>query len=273
MKAISEVSAGRSALQLVHDANRVGTDWPHCQHCNQPLRRYERHAKNRQIDYAYEDCKCLEITGKNREKVLASLREAIATNPIPKRFAAASLAHEDRDNHVGITAARAMLEALKVQPDGEGISAFGLCGPKGVGKTYIAYGLVRALRDLGIPALAYTVGQMDRAVKATFGDEKKREALFSRLVSTPLLVIDDLGKEYARSDGTWTDSFLFDVVDERYLAMLPVVVTSNFTPDVLEQHRYKDSDRLQAILDRLHEIFDGGRSWLLLEGDTRRVRL
>jgi DNA replication protein DnaC len=190
-------------------------------------------------------------------------------NPIMPRYANATLSSVDRFNAEAVSRAQQFVQDMIATPSGQGVAAFGMFGKRGSGKTYIGYGIVRALRAARIPAMIYTFSQIDRAIKATFGHDDKTAELFERLVTAPLLVIDDIGKEHTRDGSSWSDSQFYDIVDERYLRMLPILVTSNFDPQELELVRYAKADRSLAVIDRLHEMFSC--EWLNVAGESRRV--
>jgi DNA replication protein DnaC len=176
------------------------------------------------------------------------------------------------ENREALTIARNFVDLMRATPTGKRVPAFGMTGPKGVGKSYIAWATVRELRDLRIPAMGYTISQMVRAIMRVRKDEHKWDELFERLITVPVLFIDDLGKEYIRKDAdNFVESFMFDVIDERTNRCLPTLVTSNFDPVALEQRRYAEHEKMQSIIDRLNKGFAKGSRWLEMGGQSRRV--
>ena len=125
-----------------------------------------------------------------------------------------------------------------------------LWGGTGNGKTYAAACIVNALIDRGIPAM---ITSFPRILNA--GWDKTQIAEEMRYYQ--LLVIDDLGAE-RRSD--YALETVYMVIDERYKAQKPLIVTTNLTLDDLCK---PPSMEYQRIYDRILEMcvplaFKGG---------------
>jgi DNA replication protein DnaC len=202
------------------------------------------------------------------------LARIVAANPIEASYGRytrkdASLANTEVNEHTadGLNRCEALLKAFKAEPSGVGLSGFGLVGPKGTGKTWLAVALVRDLRAAGIPAMLYTVSDLLAAIQANWGDERKEAAFREMLVTCPLLVLDDLGKEPYKKN-SWSLSTLFDVVNARWNRDLPIVVTANATAQETLTKKYAGDDVFDAIVDRLEGIFD--LAWSEVSGDSRR---
>ncbi len=86
----------------------------------------------------------------------------------------------------------------------------------------------------------------------------------SSLSSCGLLVLDDLGKEAACTP--YAAERLFDIVNERYNAKLPVIVTSNFTRGEVAR-RISEGEVGVAIASRLAEM----TASVHLDGADRRI--
>ena len=130
-------------------------------------------------------------------------------------------------------------------------------GGVGSGKTHLAAAIANALIDRGIPCLFGTFSEHLEHIREEY-DHTGQKKYLSMMKNTPMLVLDDIGKE-RKSD--WTQQILFDVVNYRYEHMLPVVITTNF-----------DFDRLgnyvgSAIFSRLYEMSGGVQT---SGGDHRR---
>lgn len=81
------------------------------------------------------------------------------------------------------------------------------------------------------------------------GDAK---AGVSRFASCDVLIIDDLGKENANS---WVMTTLFQIVNDRYEAMRPTIVTTQYSPEELCRRMSRSGERESAIAitERLKE--------------------
>lgn len=104
-----------------------------------------------------------------------------------------------------------------------------VAGPTGTGKTWEAAAIARQLLvDHTIPT---TMVNMPELLDALRPDREGRSDLHSLQVA-PVLIIDDLGSE---KHTEWTDEQLFRLTDYRRGARLPMIVTTNFHSDELEQ--------------------------------------
>lgn len=116
-----------------------------------------------------------------------------------------------------------------------------LWGGTGNGKTYAAACIVNDLIDRGIPAM---ITSFPRILNA--GWDKTQIAQEMRYYQ--LLVIDDLGAE-RHSD--YALETVYMVIDERYKARKPLIVTTNLTLDELCK---PPSMEYQRIYDRILEM-------------------
>ena len=104
-------------------------------------------------------------------------------------------------------------------------------GGIGSGKTHLAAAIANAFISRGIPVLFGTYSEHLEKLREEF-DSKKREYL-SMMKNTPVLVLDDIGKE---RKSEWTQQIIFDVVNYRYEHLLPTIITTNFDADGLANH-------------------------------------
>lgn len=113
-----------------------------------------------------------------------------------------------------------------------------LWGDVGTGKTYAAHCICNELIKRDIPVF---VTSFSRVLNSGFD---KSEAL-RRIRETPLVCFDDLGAERSSE---YALEAVFMMVDERYRARKPLIVTSNLTLE--EMKTAKDIDR-KRIYDRI----------------------
>ncbi|MBE6070174.1 MAG: AAA family ATPase [Clostridium lundense] len=113
-----------------------------------------------------------------------------------------------------------------------------LWGDVGTGKTYAAHCICNELIKRDIPVF---VTSFSRVLNSGFD---KSETL-RRIRETPLVCFDDLGAERSSE---YALEAVFMMVDERYRARKPLIVTSNLTLE--EMKTAKDIDR-KRIYDRI----------------------
>ena len=131
----------------------------------------------------------------------------------------------------------------------EGRSAI-LLGRPGRGKTHLAIAFAYKAIQNGFVARFVTLAEMLNALHRAH-DETLDETL-DEFVAADVLVVDELGYLTYGPDAA---NLLFQVVDRRYLARRPIIVTSNKDPDTWGDVLH-DNDLAEAIVDRLLERGD-----------------
>lgn len=108
------------------------------------------------------------------------------------------------------------------------------------GKTFAAEAIAEAIFEKGYTVLFMTAAEIIQ--KFQYGEKKEVEALEKRIANVDLLVIDDLG---ASRDTEFGNEIVFTVIDKRYTAKKPLIITTNKeksemtdTYDVSEQRIY-----------------------------------
>ncbi|MFO8009361.1 MAG: ATP-binding protein [Dehalococcoidia bacterium] len=100
-----------------------------------------------------------------------------------------------------------------------------ITGPSGCGKTHIAAAIANHCIDCGRPAFWTIVPDLLDHLRATFApnSDVTYDELFERVKNAPLLILDDLG---THSSTAWAEEKLFQVLNHRFNAELPTVVTT-----------------------------------------------
>lgn len=152
---------------------------------------------------------------------------AIARAGVGRKFWSASFGDFDRSapsRQLAAEAARAFVEAVV---HGEQ-DATGLCfiGDVGCGKTYLAAAMVRALVRSGVStAFACVPEALERRRRAIdTPDGGRANRAWRALEDAQVAILDDLGAE---KGSEWAREQMFALVNSRYEAGKPVVVTTN----------------------------------------------
>ncbi|MEU3692379.1 ATP-binding protein [Streptomyces narbonensis] len=185
---------------------------------------------------------------------------------IPARYRAAVA------DHPAVAAwVREVAERGRPGPEGapglaEGRSLL-IVGTTGTGKTYQAYGAVRSLLIAGVRLRwkAITAADLYAELRPRPGHDGERELL--DLARCPLLIIDDLG---AAKNSEWTEEITMRLINRRYNAMLPTLITTNLGMADLRAHiGDRVASRLTEMTDRV--ILDGPDRRRALAAERRHI--
>lgn len=142
-----------------------------------------------------------------------------------------------------------------------------IAGDIGTGKTYLASCLAADLIRRKVQVRWCNVGDVLRTIRSSF-DQKNltEEETIRRFTSPRVLVLDDLGKERPTE---WAVEQLFSIINTRYDAGLPLIVTTNYGgADLVKRLTPRgdtDDTTPRAIVDRLRAMSKvvklEGESW------------
>ncbi len=113
----------------------------------------------------------------------------------------------------------------------EGRNSLLIFGSYGTGKTHLAAAVANSMTKRGIPALFGTFSDHLERLRSEFDGGKRR--YLGLMKSTPMLVLDDVGKEKKTE---WSTQIMFDVINHRYEHKLPFIITTNLEADPLANH-------------------------------------
>ena len=139
-------------------------------------------------------------------------------------------------------------------------------GPVGTGKTSLAILVAKAAKDSGRSYAVYPVPRLLAEIKRTFDRDASDSylAVFRRLCSVDVLVLDDLGAE---KQTEWVLEQLYSIVNERWQDRRSIVVTTNIPdPDPEAPGRM-----LRASARELRDRIAGGRVDGAVIDDLQRV--
>ena len=108
-----------------------------------------------------------------------------------------------------------------------------LAGGSGVGKTYLAAAAANRIIERGRPVFFAFVPDLLDQLRASYSPDAdlNYEDLFELVKNVDVLVLDDLG---AQSGAAWADEKLFQIVNHRYVAGLPTIVTTSAQLDRID---------------------------------------
>ena len=109
-----------------------------------------------------------------------------------------------------------------------------LTGNSGSGKTHLAAAIANHCIGLKVRTFFMVVPDLLDHLRSTFGpnSEVTYDELFEQVRNVPLLILDDLG---AQSSSPWAAEKLFQVLNHRFNAQLPTVITTNVPLDRLDE--------------------------------------
>jgi DNA replication protein DnaC len=168
---------------------------------------------------------------------------------VPPRFKTATAEHPQ------------VLEWVKLYLLDPNFGSMMLQGLVGTGKTYNAFGAMRAIAEAGIPPVKWkstTTAEFYRRLRPN--DLNDQNAYLTGLCEIPLLILDDLGAVHTTK---FTEEVTYQLIDARYGACLPTIVTTNLGTD----------DLADAVGGRTYSrLVEMCSTWVIFDGiDLRRA--
>lgn len=219
-----------------------------CQ-CEKAKRYWEEYDKE-------QERKALEMAeAAKRAEMQAKIDKLLGKSGIKKRFMTRTFASFEVNevNKEAYEIAKMYAERFgSYLAKGEGLY---LVGGYGTGKTHLAAAIALHLISKGIPVVFKTLIDLLAEIRKTFDDDSDASEfdMLELYRTVDLLIIDDLGKE---SPTEWSLSMLYAIVNERYEACLPMIITTNYSDADLIRRLSVRGDRTtaEAIVSRLHEV-------------------
>jgi DNA replication protein DnaC len=138
-------------------------------------------------------------------------------------------AAQDSRRQSSVAAALGATRAFADNPEGWLV----LVGPNGCGKTHLAAAVANARLSENEHAIICPVPDLLDHLRSTFAPDSRvtYDELFETIRTAAVLILDDLGTQSATA---WAQEKLYQLINYRYTAKLPTVVTSNLSPEKLE---------------------------------------
>jgi DNA replication protein DnaC len=157
-----------------------------------------------------------------------------------------------------------------------------LYGKAGNGKTFLSFAIANALYRQGKAVMAISISKLLSIIKDNFdkhGEYGETDVL-NTVRDASLLVLDDLGVEYKTA---WAYEKLYAIIDTRYRASKPTIITTNFMLDTLRENlatvdmRTRTTDPSERVFSRITEICAfhevKGASWRISKGAQNKTDL
>lgn len=197
----------------------------------------------------YESAANKERAERNAAKRIAELRRMCFPERALEQW---NFANDNGSNPALTTAMQRYVENFKrFKESGKGLL---LCGNCGTGKTYAACEVANALIDQQVSVRVTNFSRILNEMQSVFD----KQGYLDDLNKHALLVIDDLGIE---RDTAYAKEQVFNVIDSRYRTGLPMIITTNLSPNEINKTTDIESKRIyDRILERCHPITVTGAS-------------
>lgn len=147
--------------------------------------------------------------------------------------------------------------ALDWKPEGD-VTGLLLHGTTGVGKTRGIWEIIKRLwaeetkKDKQLQFEFLTMRKLETMIESGFKEQKHGSAI-DYLISCPLLILDDFGKERLTQRMA---SDLFAIVDERSTARRATIISTNFNGStLLDRFDNRDKETGVALIRRLKDYY------------------
>lgn len=259
---VIESMAKKSAV-VVNDSDFTGENGlVYCGKCKEPKEQILNipYLNNRQIR-AVRPCRCEREKEKHEEQNLKRweheqavkrLKEIGITSPMYRQY---NFENDDNRQPTATAFCRNYVDKWEVMKKNSAGAIF--YGEVGKGKTFFAGCIANELVEKGVRVLFTTLKSLvNNRVKSNNG--KGRQIA---LDSFQCFVLDDIGIENATSTA-------YEIIDEIYRLNVPVIITTNLSPNELKN---PDTTEKKRIYDRI--LQQSATNFCLIDNDNSRLKI
>ena len=124
-------------------------------------------------------------------------------------------------------------------------------GKTGLGKTHLSLAIANVVIDKGFDVYYGSVQSiMDKLEGEHFGRLPREESIKEDILNCDLLIIDDLGTEFATQ---FTNAEIYNIVNTRILASLPTIISTNLDfNEISEKYSQRVASRIVGSCDSMY---------------------
>lgn len=204
-------------------------------------------------------CKCQQEAIKAEDEAIEKrikmreIEEMRRTGFNEKKLMECTFENDDGSQPKVLHIARKYVENFaEMKKEGKGLLLY---GGVGTGKTYAAACIANALIDKGIASMVTNFARIANKLQERFD---KRQAYLDKLNKFDLLVLDDLAAERSTE---YMQEIVYNVIDARYRAGLPMIITTNLSLETIKNPPNATDIRIyDRILEKCFPIEVTGKS-------------
>jgi len=192
-----------------------------------------------------------------------SKKSFLKLSGIPSRYKNCSFSNFKPESESQLLALKKCREFASLYPFVE--KGLVLSGSPGIGKTHLAVSTLKSIiHDKGLKGIFVDFRNFLIDIKSTFETNESGSELLEKVVSSPLLILDDVGAERVTD---WAKDMLSTIINYRYTNNLPTIITTNlsFNSSLYDSFSSKFDERTESRIFEMCDILE-------VNGNDRRKK-